>query len=153
MKAKLFLKEKLENICKKIDGVSIRYEYLSHIHAHIIEITPLSIFNDSNEYMDLEIALEKGFNDLFPKEELVFVSIDSLTKISNPEFQFDAPPVFFNDTYTFYAEEHNDVLVKASELITVVDQNSLVEGELIINALFDTTILEVIGEDNYALAA
>ena len=154
MKAKIFLKQELENIYRKIDGISIRYEYISHIHAHIIETTPLTVFNNSDEYMNLEIILEKEFNDLFPKEELVFVSTDSLTKVNNPEFEFVSKSVVFNDTFTFYAEEHNDILVKANELINIINPVSLEFNQLTINAsLLDTTIPAGVGEDNYALAA
>ena len=52
-----------------------------------MEVKPLDLFENNDSYLDKEIELEDKFFKLFPKENLVFISEDSLCKIVNPDLE------------------------------------------------------------------
>lgn len=87
MESKKFIKSKLESIHSLFKNMGVRYEYRDNISTHIIEVKPIDFFNNNNAYIDLEMQLEDEFYNLFPNEELLFVTMDSLTKINIPEFE------------------------------------------------------------------
>ena len=78
-----FVKSKLFDLYHKAKGVKIRYEHKKNIYTHIIEVLPIELYRDE-EYMTLEIDLIDEFNKLFPKEEILFISENSLNKITQP---------------------------------------------------------------------
>jgi hypothetical protein len=80
----LIIKE-LNYISNTIEGVEIRYEFDKHNLIHLVEIKPLDLFENNTSYLDKEIELEDRFFELFPKENLVFISEGSLSKIMNPD--------------------------------------------------------------------
>lgn len=81
-----FIKTKLQNIYPKFEGIKIRYENRISTHSHKIEIIPLNIFDENKNYMNEEEKIEHEFEFLYPDENIVFVSSDSLTKIKHAEF-------------------------------------------------------------------
>jgi len=85
MSAKEFLTDKLKKMSLKFKDIKIRYEYRKSTMSHIVEVIPLLIFNNDEEYMRVEFELEEEFENLFPDEDIVFVSEDSLTEIKNPD--------------------------------------------------------------------
>lgn len=80
----LIIKE-LKHISNTIEGVEIRYEFDKCNLIHLVEVKPLDLFENNSIYLDKEIELEDKFYELFPKENLVFISEDSLSKIENPD--------------------------------------------------------------------
>ncbi len=123
MKSKTFLQSELEKIYSTINNIFIKYEYRTNISTHIIEITPISIFKQNKDYIDLEIELEETFHDLFPKEEILFVTDDSLITVDTPDFE-----------YTGWLLKYNTV------------PHIKLRTNIIINPI-------IAGENNYALAA
>jgi hypothetical protein len=85
MNSKEFLIERLKEMSSKFEDVKIRYEYRTNTYSHIIEVIPLAIFDSNEQYMLAEANLENEFESLFPQEDIVFVSEDSLTEIKNPD--------------------------------------------------------------------
>ena len=83
------IKRELYNSFKSLRKVKINYEFNSLINTHIVEVLPLKSFN-SKKYIDLEILFEKKAEELFPEEEFVFVSSDSLTRVHNPVLIHDS---------------------------------------------------------------
>ena len=94
-----FLKEKLNSISKYFPEIEIRYEFRENISTHIIEIRPLELFRNNTEYIDAEIKLEQDFSSIFPMEEILFVSEDSLTQIKSPTLKLGNR--FFNYNLSF----------------------------------------------------
>ncbi len=84
MESRKFVEEQLRLIHERIKFVMIRYEFDDVFNYHIIEVTPLSYFESNKDYIDLEIGLTNLFENLYPKEEIVFVSEDSLLQVNNP---------------------------------------------------------------------
>jgi len=83
-----FLKNKLQEIFSKFEGIQIRYENRESTNSHIVEVIPFSFFDKNKDYMIEEEILEAEFELLYPNENIVFVSEDSLTKINHPNIKF-----------------------------------------------------------------
>ena len=98
MKSKIYIKEELKKIYQSIDNIFIKYEFRRSISTHIVEITPLTIFESDKNYINLEIDLEENFQKLFPEEEIIFVSNDSLITVNNSEFEFTGWLLEYNST-------------------------------------------------------
>ena len=121
--AKEFLIDNLNRLSELFSEIHIRYEYRKNTNSHIIEVIPLSVFYKNKDYIKAEIWLEKQFENLFPDEDIVFISENSLTQIKNAEYEFG------NNQMSF------DV------------------GILIPNTVDSNINEEFAGETNYALAA
>jgi len=119
------MKDELQLLFSLIEGIEIRYEFKKSISTHFIEVKPLDLFNSNRLYIEKEIKLEDKFSKLFPNEDLVFISQDSLSKIDNPDLIL---PFKIN-----YKQENKSINF---------------DVDLIIG--FE---MEVYGENNYALAA
>ena len=86
MKAKEFITEELKKLHSKFSSSNIRYEYNVYTNTHIIEITPIEFYKNET-YMASELELEDLFSSEYPKENIIFISTDSLNKVSNPIFE------------------------------------------------------------------
>lgn len=82
-----FIIEELIKLHAEFPESNIRYEFKPLSKVHIIEILPLEFFSNNELYMAHELNLEEKFFDLYPLEELIFVSEDSLNKVLSPVFE------------------------------------------------------------------
>ena len=87
MNAKDFIEEKLHDIATNLFGVQIRYEFRNSTRSHIIEIRPISIFEENAIYREYESNIEAEFEQLFPEENIVFISEGSLTQIKKIDLE------------------------------------------------------------------
>lgn len=76
-----FINKKIEYLKFKFKDIEIKYQYKITTDTHIIKISPLSLYENNIEYVMEEEDVENEFNKLYPSEELLFISEDSLTKI------------------------------------------------------------------------
>jgi len=83
-KSKQFIKEKLKEIKKQFPNITFKYEQT--IDVNKIKVTPVELF-DSDDYIEVEEKLSNEFEELFPNEEILFISDNSLTEIENVEFE------------------------------------------------------------------
>lgn len=97
MKSKEFLIGKLTEMSSRFEDVKIRYEYRKNTYSHIIEVIPLAIFKSNKDYMMAEANLEDEFETLFPKEDIVFISEDSLTEIESPDLLLGYESITFDN--------------------------------------------------------
>lgn len=86
--SQLFVKNKLELLSKEIEGLKFRYEYQDFMRNHIVEITPLDVYESDKNYRNLELLIESEFETKFPDEEILFVTEGSLIKISEENISF-----------------------------------------------------------------
>ncbi len=114
--AKDFLIDNLNRISVLFPEVNIRYEHRSNTNSHIIEVIPLLVFDNNDEYIRAEINLEESFEEQFSNEDIVFISEDSLTTINNAEFafgnnlmSFDVSLIESNDIISPFDETFNDI--------------------------------------------
>jgi hypothetical protein len=54
---------------------------------HIVEILPLSEYSENKDYIELESDLSFDFDNKFFPESVMFISSESLTKITESEFK------------------------------------------------------------------
>ena len=87
MESKTYIIKKLEELKNLIENIEIKYEYRTSTNTHIIEINPISVFNNDNLYIQFEEDIQDEFESLFHFEEILFISEESLTKIRNVEFE------------------------------------------------------------------
>lgn len=127
MKSVDLVKKELRNISNNIEGIQIRYEFDEMNLIHLVEIKPLDLFENNSDYLNKEIELEDLFFNSFPKENLVFISEDSLSKIEKPDLVLPLKIKYENEITP---------LVSFSEILEMFDLNS-----------------NIAGNNNYALAA
>ncbi len=82
-----FIENWLKNIAINFQEAKIRYEYRKSTQSHLIEILPLAFFEQEEAYLMEELKFEDEFEKLFPNENVVFISEDSLTKIQHSDFE------------------------------------------------------------------
>ncbi len=92
--AKEFLIDNLNWLSELFPEIHIRYEIRNN--NHIIEVVPVSVFENDENYLKAEILLEKQFEQFFPDEEIIFISEDSLTRIKNAEYEFGKNQISFD---------------------------------------------------------
>jgi len=91
-----FLIDNLNHLSELFPEIHIRYEFRKNTNSHIIEVIPLSVFENSEDYIKAEVILEKQFEKLFPDGDIIFVSEDSLTKIKNAGYEFGKNQISFD---------------------------------------------------------
>ena len=75
----------LNKLSSKYEGAKFRYEYRAYCDTHVVEVTPLSLYENSkysDEEFDIVLDFEKNYG-----ETLLFVSEHSLTKVTNPLYE------------------------------------------------------------------
>jgi hypothetical protein len=86
MKSTDFLKLAIDNLVNENPSIKCRYEFDVHSCAHLIEVTPFSVYESNEKYVENESEIIFSFIDNFPNENICFISNDSLVKISNPSY-------------------------------------------------------------------
>ncbi|QBZ98255.1 hypothetical protein [Flavobacterium sangjuense] len=79
-----FLKEELFALYNTHKYLEIRYEFDSIIDTHIIEVKPVHCFEKDRQFADKQIVLEEKFRNLFPQEDILFITENILIKVENP---------------------------------------------------------------------
>ncbi|HTO15691.1 MAG TPA: hypothetical protein VLZ83_07960 [Edaphocola sp.] len=86
MNSKIYLKNRLTELYNKFANLSIKYQYDSYTEKHIVEVLPFSEYDTNEDYLNFESELSFEFDNMFFPESVMFISEESLTKITNPEF-------------------------------------------------------------------
>lgn len=81
-----FIIKELKSLHNKFTNSNIRYEFCKSTNTHLVEVTPIEFYN-SESYMEAELDLEDLFTENYPNEDLVFISEQSLSKITDPIFE------------------------------------------------------------------
>lgn len=126
MSASNFLKEKIQQMAFIFPFGKYSYEYDKFSGMHIIQVEPLSLYNFNEKYKDFETSLSINFDDTYYPESVLFLSDESLNKVTNPDF------------------EVTGYLFGQSPIITKIISRSFVSCEI-----FSSDA----GVNNYALAA
>lgn len=103
------VKSIMDKLSSKYEGSMFRYEFDACSRTHIVEVTPLSLYADNKEYGDEEFDYVLDFENRF-KETLLFVSTESLTKVSNPIYvaQYEKK---INSQSTFESSTNEDISI------------------------------------------
>ncbi|NMC58519.1 MAG: hypothetical protein GYA51_03905 [Candidatus Methanofastidiosa archaeon] len=90
MNPKEFIKNRLNELRNIFPELSFKYKYNPHTSTHIVDVRPLDCYQKNQDYIKYEAEFGFEFDNIFYPETILFVSEDSLTQISNPEFVFNA---------------------------------------------------------------
>jgi hypothetical protein len=90
MNPKDFIITRLNELRNIFPELSFKYKYNSSTSTHIVDVRPLDCFKKNSDYIKYEADFGFEFDNRFYPETILFVSEDSLTQISNPEFVFNA---------------------------------------------------------------
>lgn len=86
IKEQEYIIKELNNLFRKFTTVQIRYEFNEEVNTHLIEITPLEVYN-SKEFILEEIKISENFENTFGyNQDILFISEESLNKIENPTY-------------------------------------------------------------------
>jgi phosphorylcholine metabolism protein LicD len=85
MNSTSYLNNELIRIFDKFQDAIIKYEFKASRNTHLIEVKPLDVY-DSESFITQEIELMDNFLAKFPKETILFVSEESMSKVTNPLF-------------------------------------------------------------------
>lgn len=84
--AREYILDQLNDLYTRFEGIKIRYEFNVDLYVHIIEVLPLHIFEEKQDYILAEMKIEEEFQTLFEDEEILFVSEGSLNQIEEASF-------------------------------------------------------------------
>lgn len=111
-----YLNNELIRIFDKFQNAIIKYEFKSSRNTHLVEITPLDIYQNEN-FINEEIDLMDNFYKKYPEETILFVSEDSMNKVQNPLFLYKKTKLEFcfknNEIVTepYFNEFHQNFLL------------------------------------------
>jgi len=86
MKVNEFLESKIIEMVEAFEDIQCRYRFDAPSSTHYIEILPIKIFDESTDLQCFQADIYDEFDEKYPKESLVFISEDSLTKIGQATF-------------------------------------------------------------------
>jgi hypothetical protein len=86
MTSKEFVLKELEILTSRIPNIRVRYEYDKNAIVHIIEVVPNEIYHLDNDYIAWESDMDYRFIELYPTENICFISDDALVGIENAEY-------------------------------------------------------------------
>jgi len=90
MNPKEFIKARLNELRNIFPELSFKYKSNPNTSTHIVDVRPLDCYNENPDYIKYEADFGFEFDNIFYPETILFVSEDSLTQITNPEFVFNA---------------------------------------------------------------
>jgi hypothetical protein len=79
-----FIKLKISELLDYPSIKCVRYGVSKWTGAHMIEITPAEAL-ESDEFIDIEISISDKFQELFPKDELIFISNEDIIGLTDSE--------------------------------------------------------------------
>lgn len=85
MSTKEYIKEKLEALSKVFPQLTFFYKYDEVDETHVVEVLPLSEYDNNKEYKEAEADLTFDFDRSFFPETAMFVSEESLTRVTEPD--------------------------------------------------------------------
>ena len=101
MEAKLFLKDKLQELADKFEDLKLSYFFDNSYSQHVIVVTPSYIYSD-DVFAKEQVNLEIDFINNFPHESLYFVETGNVEITT--EFEFECSSInqdnlIFNETF------------------------------------------------------
>lgn len=100
----------LNSVNSKFPSIKFRCEFNPISNTYIIEVKPLTEFDNNEEYSELEYDFTRNFEEQFPKAMLLFISDNSLNKITNAFFTvgYEIKFLLENNTSNVFVSELND---------------------------------------------
>lgn len=90
MELKAFVIAQIKELATAFKDAKFRYE-IDQESDHLIEVTPASLLNESEDFHSAIAKLIDEFNKIDANHDLVFLSPGDLVEIENPIFVYSAP--------------------------------------------------------------
>ncbi|NLX73473.1 MAG: hypothetical protein GXY94_09250 [Bacteroidales bacterium] len=105
MKATEFILSNLEKFVMNFPKTRVRYEYDILAKIHFVEVVPNEVYHLDDNYIRWESNLFDEFIDLFPEENICFISDDSTVGIEL------ANSVFYGKEYTSISTKQDSIKI------------------------------------------
>ncbi|MDR1981993.1 MAG: hypothetical protein LBQ39_10315 [Tannerellaceae bacterium] len=119
MDAKQYILNELGALIVKVPNVRVRYEYDENALVHCIEVIPNEIYHLNNEYVLWENEMTDKFIELFPKQNICFISDDALVGIENEEY------VLYGTKYTEVSTDKETIII--DQAVVVLQQETVTD--------------------------
>lgn len=121
MTSREFIINRLNHLSTIFSNVKFRYEVRKTTGSHIIEVTHSLSEKEAEDYLNAEMRMDMDFGTIYPAEDIVFVTDESLTKIQNAELVIEGnkkgfdislakPAIIHGFNAVMYVEENNYAL-------------------------------------------
>jgi hypothetical protein len=87
--AKIYILSKLEELVQLVPQVRISYEYDSLSKDHLIKVVPQDQYQNNLSYQKFEEELVTDFINIFPFDNLVFLTEDDWIDLKHPDEVFE----------------------------------------------------------------
>ena len=77
MKSKDYIRSKLNSFIEIFSQTKVCYQFDEHLMTHYIKVVSNSIYHNDKRYLDWELKLYDEFVEIFPGENICFISDDS----------------------------------------------------------------------------
>jgi len=163
MEAKLFLKDKLQELADKFENLKLSYFFDDSYSQHIIVVTPSNIYSD-DVFAKEQVNLEIDFITNFPYESLYFVEKENLEVTSEFEFEcfsIQQNHLIFNELNEIFLAKllvsDPTITISASEnnysTINVVNAHKIVNNSIDDLLSQPSETIQYGEENSYAMAA
>lgn len=85
-----YIHAELERLSKCFPQVHIKYGFRDTINCHIVELLPLEEYHNNKDLDEQWIPWSFTFRELYPSEDIVFVSSESRLSVKEPIFELNA---------------------------------------------------------------
>ena len=133
MDAKKYIIGFLTNMCNKFSGISFKYQYEKSSQLHIIEVQPLEMYEENDEYSCIEVDFSMDFDEKHYPESVLFVSDKSIIKVDKVDLYIDKNCIIdylSNSVVTSFSSEKETTspcnMEKAEEPYLLTDENHYV---------------------------
>lgn len=82
MRSEEFIFKNLEGLKARFPLIKFRHQYDELQYVHLVEVTPIDIYLENQAYKEAEGDLTYEFDRTFAPETIMFISLNSLTKIT-----------------------------------------------------------------------
>lgn len=177
MTEKDFLLQSIDDLVKTFPNTRVRYENHSLSNTHFVEVVPNEVYRLNAEYQKWEENIVFQFIQLFPTQNICFISDDAIVGIENIEYEakgvlYDLLFSFNQACYqtvevtnfhtTYYGQPFSEIIVgQPSDVLTGITDLSFNISNIFLpisnglSTCFDTIrpAIENAGNTQYAMAA
>jgi len=105
-----YIKNKLSQILSQFPEIGCKYEFDAFSASHLIELKPNEIYFSNHSFKEKEVELLSEFIELYPFENITFITDDDLYKIESPIFEKQSQ-VSFNNISQIQEQNYWDQLI------------------------------------------
>jgi hypothetical protein len=102
----------------------VRYEHDYSSETHFIEVVPNEIYHLDNQYIQWESEIFDHFVDIFPEENICFISDDALVGLDKVDFELCG-----NEFHSIYTTNIPEVIIENNQ----IQVNSIVNKGVSLN--------------------